>query len=125
MFLCLVLDEPFRDQIQRRFEGYVSEEPVLSETEGATVREPEVSGGSLEYKASEPTLAVDPGLNSDSAVVVDLTATGAQPKQDVVARGSIPASLKVLADKYCVVTCEVPIERIFRAIIPGWYDSPV
>ena len=78
VFLCLVLEEPFRDQIQRRFEGYVSEDPVLSETAGATVREPELSGGSLESKAPEPTLAVDPGLNSESAVVVDLAATGGQ-----------------------------------------------
>ena len=138
VFLCLVLDKPFHDQIQRRFD--VSEEPVLSETEGATVREPEVSGGSLESKASEPTLAVDPGLNSDSAVVVDLAATGAQPKQDVVVRGSIPAILKALVDKYCVATCEVPIERIVQGNNPrlvrqsgvkviiqnsGWDDSSI
>jgi len=118
VFLCLVLDEPFRDQIDRRFEVDVSEEPVLSDTAGANVREPEVSGGSLESKASEPTLAVDPGLNSDSAVVVDLAATGAQPKQDVVAQGSIPASSKALVDKYCVTTCEVPIERIVQGNNP-------
>ena len=66
----LVLDEPFRDQIQRRFEVDVSEEPVLPDTEGATVREPEVPEGSVEYKATEPTIAVDPGLKLDSAVLL-------------------------------------------------------
>ena len=111
VFLCLVLDEPFRDQIERRFQVVASEEPVLSETAGATVREPEISDGTLETKAIEPTLAVDPGLKSDS-VFVDLEATGAQPNQDVVARGSIPSNLKDLVDKYCVATCEIPIERI-------------
>ena len=70
VFLCLVLDEPFPDQIERRFQVDVSEEPVLSDTAGATVREPEISDGSLETKAPEPTLAVDPGLESDSTVVV-------------------------------------------------------
>ena len=50
----------------------------MSETAGATVREPEISDGSLESKAPEPTLAVDPGLKSDSAVVVDLEASSFQ-----------------------------------------------
>ena len=86
----LVLDEPFRDQIERRFHVDVSEEPVLPDTEGAIVREPEVSEGSVEYKATEPPIAVDPGLKLDSAVVVDLAATGAEPKQDIVARVVYP-----------------------------------
>ena len=112
VLLCLVLAEPFRDQIERRFQCEVSEEPVVSDTAGATVRETEISAGSLETKAPEPNLAVDPGLESNSAVVVDLGATGAQPKQDVLLRGRIPSSLKALVDKYCVATCEIPIERI-------------
>jgi len=114
----LVLEEPFRDQIQRRFDVDASEEPVLPDTAGATVPEPEVSEGSLESKATEPTIAVDPGLKSDSAVVVDLAATGAEPKQAIVARGSIPASLKSLVEKYCVATCEIPIERIVQGNNP-------
>ena len=32
----LVLEEPFRDQIQRRFDVDASEEPVLPEIKGAT-----------------------------------------------------------------------------------------
>ena len=58
------------------FQVDVSEEPVatVSDTAHATVREPEISHGSLDSKTSEPTL------------VVDLGATGAQPKQDVLSR---------------------------------------
>ena len=108
----LVLDEPFRDQIERRFHIDVSEEPVLPDTQDATVREPEVSEASLECKATEPTIAVDTGLTLDSAVVVELAATGAEPKQDIVSRGSIPSSLIALVDKHCLPTCEIHIEHI-------------
>ena len=49
----------------------------MSDTAGATVREPEISDDTFERKAPDPTLAVDPGLESNSTVVVDLGDTGA------------------------------------------------
>ena len=40
--------------------------------------------------------------------------TGA-PVPNTVALSRVPSSLQTLVDKYCVATCEIPIERI----VPG------
>ena len=59
--------------------------------------------------------SVGPGLESDSLVGVDLANMGAKSTTDVVARARVPSSLKDLVNKYCVATCEIPVERI----VPG------
>ena len=113
VFGCLVLSEPIHDQIERRFQIDVCDEPQMPNTADAKVGKPDISEGTLDTTEPEPTVSAGPVLESESGV--DLANIGAKSTQDVVARARVPASLKDLVDKYCVATCEIPLERI----VPG------
>ena len=100
LFGCLILSEPIHNQIERRFQI------------DSKVGEPDIAEGTLDTKEPEPTVSVGPVLESESSEGVDMANMGTKSARDVVARARVPASLKDLVNKYCVATCEIPVERI-------------
>ena len=88
--------------------------PPKSNVPEASVLQSEVSEGSVVINEPASIGSVEPVIVSDPGAIVHLAVAGAPvPNTEVVAR--VPSSLLQSVDKYCIATCEVPLERV----VPG------
>ena len=117
--------EPIKDQIEQRFQQSESVSEVIIETAifsqsnqpKASVLEPTVSEGSVVINDPAAITSVEPDILSVSGVNVHLAVTGA-PVSSTAALTRVPSSLLMLIDKYCIATCDIPLERIVRGNNP-------
>ena len=113
---CLVLAEPIRDQIERRFTRSDSVSEVAPDSTDfpqsnqpeASVIEPTVSQGSGVINEPAAITSLDPNIVSVSGANVPLAVTGA-PVPNTAALTRVPSSLLTLVNKYCIATCYIPL----------------